>query len=99
MTLLWKTKGFLRVLNGRLLFQAFDSSDGFKGDVFNVVYDGKYHPDKALMLPKGINVYDFALLSDQSQGQNPEMLRVAHYDNDNHMVISDDKGKMLWRSK
>ncbi|MBV6341961.1 hypothetical protein [Candidatus Magnetobacterium casense] len=97
--LLWKTKGFLRIIGGRLLFQAFDSSDGFKGDVFNVVYDGKYHPDKALMLPKGINIYDFAFLSDQGQGQDKELLRVVFYDDDNHMVISNDMGKILWRSK
>ncbi|MBF0317563.1 MAG: hypothetical protein HQL04_05250 [Nitrospirae bacterium] len=101
MSLLWKTKGFLRVLNDRLLFQAFDSSDGFKGDVLNVVYDGKYRPDteksKALVLPKGVNLYDFAFLSDH--GQNADMLAIVYYDSDHHMVISNDKGKMLWRSK
>ncbi|MBF0536729.1 MAG: hypothetical protein HQL03_00590 [Nitrospirae bacterium] len=93
-SLLWKTKGFLRVLNDRLLFQDFDPSGGFQGGVINVIYDGNYRLDKELLLPKGINLYDFAFLEDQDKGQD-----IIFYDNDNHMVIADYKGNPLWRSK
>ncbi|MBF0342886.1 MAG: hypothetical protein HQL06_01520 [Nitrospirae bacterium] len=93
-SLLWKTKGFLRVINDRLLFQGFSVINGFSGSVTNVVYDGSYRLDSTLQLPKGVNIYDFAILTDKSQKQI-----IMYYDKDNHVVIADEKGIAMWRSK
>ncbi|MBF0566702.1 MAG: VCBS repeat-containing protein [Nitrospirae bacterium] len=95
MVLLWKTKGFLRVSRGRLLYQQYDNVNGFADRIVSVSYTGKtYEPGKPLDLPKGINIYDFAEIDTKEMGS-----MYFYFDKFNHLNLSATGGTALWRSK
>ncbi len=91
---LWETKNFLRQFGNGLIGQAYSASDGFAGDVFSIVRDGgEFKAGEKLLLPKGINIYDFVFL----EGTAKEKLVFA-YDDAGFLNLYDDKGLRLWRS-
>jgi hypothetical protein len=94
--LLWKTKGFLRVVSGNKLLQQ-DSlpTGGYDGPVREVVYNGSFsigNPFKKL--PPGINIYDFDVLKLSDKGEF-----YFYYDKDDRINVADESGVRLWTSK
>jgi hypothetical protein len=92
--LLYKDNFFLRRIGNRLIAQAYSSSEGFDGPVFEIVWKGEYKKGKEIKLPKGVNIYDFIYLDDPRMGR----LTVA-YDEKGFINVYDDKNTRVWRSK
>ena len=93
--LLFKDNVFLRRLGDGLIAQAYARTDGFDGNVYNMVWeDGNYRKGNPLNLPKGVNIYDFTYYEDPQAGR----LTVA-YGEDGHLAVYDSKNVMLWKSE
>jgi hypothetical protein len=92
--LLYKDHAFLRKLDNGLIAQEYSAAEGFSGDVYNVIWDGKYEKGDSLRLPKGVNVYDFLYFGGPGAGR----LLIA-YDNYGFLNVYDGKNKRIWRSK
>jgi hypothetical protein len=97
--LLWKTKGYLRVVsennNKKLLQQDYLPNGGYDGPVREVAYNGSFAPGNAIKnLPPGINIYDFAVIKLSEKG-----VFLFYYDRENRLNVTDEKGVRLWTSK
>jgi hypothetical protein len=92
--LLYKDNCFLRRMGNRLIAQAYPTSEGFEGAVFEIVWEGEYKKGKEIKLPKGVNIYDFIYLDDPRMGR----LTVA-YDEKGFINVYDNKNTRIWRSK
>ncbi len=84
---------FLRRLGTSLLGQRYSSSDGFKDDVFTVVWDGAYKRGEKVTLPKGITIYDYVGIEGPEKEQ-----ALFTYDEKGFLNIYNDKGIRIWRS-
>ncbi len=92
--LLYKGDVFLRRLGDRLIAQEYSRSEGFSGDVFEIVWDGGYKKGKPLKLPKGVNIYDFVSFEDPQKGR----LLLA-YDEGGFLNVYNENNIRIWRSK
>ncbi len=92
---LWHSKGFLRVIKDTLYYQSWSYYDGYEGNVQTMKYDGKFNKTGDLKLPKGVNIYDFAILEDVDKKERV----VFFYDKDNHINLVDSQGVRIYRSK
>jgi hypothetical protein len=92
--LLYKGNVFLRRLGDRLIAQDYSRSEGFSGDVFEIVWDGGYKKGKTLKLPKGVNIYDFVTFEDPQKGR----LLLA-YDEGGFLNVYNENNIRVWRSK
>ena len=91
---IWKTEGFLRVLNGRLLWQGFSPYDGYIGKVREINYkNGVFENGKDLNLPPGLNIYNFVKVP---SGEGELYFYVDKYD---HLVLLNTEGLPVWRSE
>jgi len=93
-SLLYKGDVFLRRLGDRLIAQEYSRSEGFSGDVFEIVWDGEYKKGKSLKLPRGVNIYDFVFFEDPQKGR----LLLA-YDEGGFLNVYNENNIRVWRSK
>jgi hypothetical protein len=84
---------FLRKLGTSLIGQMYSSSDGFKDDVFTVVWNGGYKQGEKVKLPRGITIYDYV----DVEGPDKEHALFT-YDEKGFLNIFNDKGIRIWRS-
>ncbi len=84
---------FLRRLGTSLIGQMYSSSDGFKDDVFTVVWDNGYKRGEKVTLPKGITIYDYVGIEGPEKEQG-----LFTYDEKGFLNIYNDKGIRIWRS-
>lgn len=94
LVLLYKDTVFLRRLENGLIAQAYSQTEGFSGDVFNILWDGTYKRGDALRLPKGVNIYDFVYLEDPRAGR-----LLLTYDEYGFLNVYNGKDARIWRSK
>lgn len=92
--LLYKDNVFMRKIDSGLIAQGYSAAEGFSGDVYNVIWNGKYKKGDSLRLPKGVNVYDFIYFDDPRAGR-----LLAAYDNYGFLNVYDGQNKRIWRSK
>jgi len=92
--LLYKDAVFLRRLGNGLIAQAYSRAGGFEGNVFNIIWDGKYKKGSPLKLPRGVNIYDFIYFDDPQKGRI-----IIAYDEKGFLNAYDDKDFRIWRSK
>jgi hypothetical protein len=92
--LLYKDNLFLRRIENRLIAQAYSKSEGFKGDIFNMVWEGEYKKGNTVKLPRGVNIYDFIYIDDP-QGRR----LIFAYDDEGFINVYDDAGIRIWRNK
>ncbi len=91
---IWKTEGFLRALNGKLLWQAFSPYDGYIGRVREIVYNkGVFENGENLNLPPELNIYNFVMVN--SNGGE----LYFYIDRNNHLVLLNNEGLPVWRSE
>jgi len=94
---LWKTKGFLRVINGEIFYQEYSSMYGYKGNIKKVLYDydkGNFWIRTDLKsFPKNMNIYGFSPINS---------INDKHYyiyiDDNNYLNLIDSNGEILWQS-
>jgi hypothetical protein len=92
--LLYKDNVFLRKMDNGLIAQEYSAAEGFSGEVYSIIWDGKYKKGSSERLPKGVNVYDFIYFDDARAGK----LLIA-YDNYGFLNVYDSQNKRIWRSK
>jgi len=92
---LWKEKAFLRVIDGRLISQAYTREDGFTGPVYTIEYrDGRFSKGERLKLPPGVNIYDFAYMTEPGGKRY-----IISYDEKGYLNLYDSNGLRLWMSR
>ncbi len=84
---------FLRSAGGVLFMQGYSNSAGFSGDVYRAVWDGGLKRGEKIILPAGVNIFDFALI----EGSEKETLVFA-YDDAGFLNLYNGKGLRVWRS-
>ena len=84
---------FLRKAGTSLIGQMYSSSDGFKDDVFTVVWKNGYQRGEKVKLPRGITIYDYM----EVEGPDKERALFT-YDEKGYLNIFNDKGIRIWRS-
>jgi len=84
---------FLRKAGSRLIGQMYSAADGFKDDVFTVVWDGQYKRGETIKLPRGITIYDYV----DVEGPDREHALFT-YDEKGFLNIFNDSGIRIWRS-
>lgn len=91
---LWKDKAFLRVVEGRLIAQSYTREEGYTGPVYSIDYrDGRFIKGENLKLPSGINIYDFAYITEGGSRY------ILSYDEKGYLSLYDVNGLRLWMSK
>jgi TolB-like protein len=91
---------YYRVVNipdrGPVLFgQKGRREDVFVRGVYELAWrNGEYAPDERLTLPKGVNLYGFALGDVMNNGEH----MVAAYDDEDHILLYNRSGEEQWRS-
>lgn len=94
-SLIWKDKLFLRKLNNTLIGQGSVKGQGYSGPVFTLSYEnGSLKKGEDIKLPKGVNIYDFAYVSDPSGTKN-----ILAYDESGHLNLYSSDGLRIWQSK
>ena len=88
---LWKTKGFLRVLDGKLLYQKYSGVDIFSGPVREVSTTGGFRIGKVFKGVEGVGIYDFAVAAVE-QGKKVYFVM----DKDDRLNLYED-GVAIWR--
>lgn len=92
---LFKGKVFLRVVDGRLIAQDYNSADGFTGPVYFIDYrDGRFIKGEKLKLPSVVNIYDFTYLSEPDGRKY-----ILAYDEKGYLSLYDERGLRLWISR
>lgn len=92
--LVFRDSVFLRNIQGQLYAQSYSADEGFTGDIYRIVWDGKPRKGESLRLPAGVNLYDFVIFADR----NAENLILA-YDDRGALTVFDMNGSVRWRSK
>lgn len=60
---LWKTKGFIRVMDGRILHQGFSPGEGYSGPVKAIDYNGNFAIGDDFDLAAGLDIYDVVIFT------------------------------------
>lgn len=90
---LWEGKYFINRIGTGLFAQAYSSSEGFAGDIFEIEWNGDYRIGSKVRLPVGTNIYDFAYI--ETPG-NKNI--IFSYDEKGFLNLYDEKGTRTWRS-
>lgn len=90
---LWEGNYFLHRVNDSLFAQAYSPYEGFKGDVFNVTWNGEYKIGEAVKVPKGVNVYDFTFVEGTAEGNS-----LLTYDERGYLNLYNEKNLRTWKS-
>ncbi|NOZ24704.1 MAG: hypothetical protein GXO94_01220 [Nitrospirae bacterium] len=91
---LWKKDGFIRVLDGMILYQGYSEGKGFSGPV-SVIDPGDGFGTKGLyMEPEGLDIYDFVELKDR-EGKTVYL----SVDEENRLKLEYRNGEVIWRSE
>ncbi len=90
---LWKTDGFIRVLDGRILYQKYSNSECYSGPILLVNQRDGFRIEGEYRGLEGFNIYDFVTLKDK-EGSAVYLAM----DNNNHLRLIDKNGIALWRS-
>ncbi len=96
----WVTEGFeeisrinnvfLRIYDGKLLAQAYSSSEGFDGEIFYIFpQKSTYQKNSILKLPVKANIYDFYIFGDT----------IFKWEDDGSLAVYNNRGIPLWRSQ
>lgn len=93
-TLLYKDNLFLRKIENGLIAQAYSSDEGFKGEVFSILWEGGYKRGSVVKLPEGVNIYDFVYIDDLQGGR-----LIFAYDGVGFLNMYNDQNIRIWRSK
>ncbi|MBF0458224.1 MAG: hypothetical protein HQK99_10055 [Nitrospirae bacterium] len=101
LSILWQSRGFLRVYNNKLLFQRYSPNEGQTGIAQYITWDGSsFKEEGQLPLPAGVNLYDFVMLEATSETVDKQRDSVMlYYDSADHLAVRDTAGTHLWRSK
>ncbi|MEW6068916.1 MAG: VCBS repeat-containing protein [Nitrospirota bacterium] len=91
--LLYKGDIFLRKIEDKLIAQAYSHSEGFKGAVFEFIFEGEYKNGKEIKLPANVNIYDFIYID-----ASPSEKLMLAYDEKGFLNLYDDKNTRLWKS-
>lgn len=84
---------FLRRIGSSLVGQRYSASDGFKDDVFHVVWDGAYRQGDKIKLPRGITIYDYVDIEGPAKEH-----ALFTYDEKGFLNIFDNAGMRIWKS-
>lgn len=93
---LWSAKStFIRGYGDKILGQKFSSTEGFEGNVFQIVYSGNtFKTGEKLKLPVNLNIYDFQHLYSPDGRQ-----AVISWNEDGYLMLFDENGSQIWISK
>jgi len=91
---LWKSNLFLRRLDDGLIAQEFERGEGFSGPVYRIIYEkGQFKKGSPLKLPKGVNIYDFAVID------GPDGMKYTLAYNENGMLnLYNPEGLKVWNN-
>ncbi|MEW6714284.1 MAG: hypothetical protein AB1306_04230 [Nitrospirota bacterium] len=90
-----KASYFFRVIGKSLLMQKFTSFGIFSGPVFEGIWkDENYQTDRALELPKGVNIYGFAFVDWQKDGRG----QIISFDDKGYLNLYMN-GQSIWKSR
>jgi hypothetical protein len=93
LTLRASTYGFMRIVGGSLVYQAFSEYEGYSGDVMSMKYDNGLKADKPIKLPGGTNIYDYMPVTiDGTEG-------FIVVDDSAHVNLFNSEGLRIWRSQ
>ncbi|MEE8329243.1 MAG: VCBS repeat-containing protein [Thermodesulfovibrionia bacterium] len=90
---IWKTDGFIRVLDGRILYQKYSKSDGYSGHVRIIEHSRDFKKGNDYRGPASLNIYDFMAFKDK-EGKKLYL----SIDDNNFLNLLDTEGTTLWRS-
>ncbi len=90
---LWEAPYFLRKMGKKLIAQKYSASEGFKDEIFEVIWDGEFKRGDTVKLPRSVMIYDFIYV----EGREDERPILA-YDEDGFLNLFDDRGIRVWRS-
>ncbi len=95
LTEIWKTKGFLRVYKGKLLWQKFNPYEGYIGPVEIIKYQGGNFVREGQLenLPPGLNIYNFVKIKTDNG------VYYVYVDKNNHLALINPDGLLIWRSE
>lgn len=92
-SVMWKTEGFIRVIDGTILRQAYSRWEGYSGRISVVHYDGEFKRGDEFG-PVGLNIYDFTEFNG-SNGRSYYLMM----DDENHLSLLDSEGITIWRNE
>ncbi|MEC4684543.1 MAG: VCBS repeat-containing protein [Nitrospirota bacterium] len=90
---LWKTDGFIRVMDGKILYQKYSNSEGYSGPIILINHQDGFRMEGAYRGLEGFNIYDFVTLRNE-EGRTVYLLM----DDNNHLKLIDSNGNAVWRS-
>ncbi len=90
---LWKTDGFIRVMDGKILYQEYSNSKGYSGPVILINHQDGFRMEGKYRELKGFNIYDFVTLKDK-EGRTVYL----SMDDNNYLNLIDSRGVAVWRS-
>jgi hypothetical protein len=90
---LWKTDGFIRVMDGKILYQKYSNSKGYSGPVILINHQDGFRMEGKYRELKGFNIYDFVTLKDK-EGRTVYL----SMDDNNYLNLIDSRGVAVWRS-
>lgn len=90
---LWKTDGFIRVMDGKILYQKYSNSEGYSGPIILINHRDGFSMEGKYMELKGFNIYDFVTLKDK-EGRTVYLAM----DDNNYLNLIDSNGVAVWRS-
>ncbi|VAX28326.1 hypothetical protein MNBD_NITROSPIRAE02-1399 [hydrothermal vent metagenome] len=91
--ILWKTDGFIRVADGRILYQKYSRSKGYSGPLILINLHEGFRMEDTSRAFGGFDIYDFVTLKDK-EGRTVYMAM----DDDNYLELINGKGVAFWRS-
>jgi hypothetical protein len=91
-SMMWEGNMFLRRMGNELFAQAYEAGEGYKGPVFEIIWNDGYKKGNNIELPKGVNIYDFVFI--ESEGKK----LILAYDDANYLNLY-DRGSRIWQSK
>ncbi|NOY39899.1 MAG: VCBS repeat-containing protein [Nitrospirae bacterium] len=91
---LWKTDGFIRVVDGSILYQKYSESEGYSGPLILINPHDGFRMEDASRSLEGFDIYDFVTLRDK-EGRTVYM---SMADN-NYLELINSKGVAIWRSR
>jgi len=90
---LWKTDGFIRVSDGRILYQKYSNPEGYSGPILLVSHQEGFGVGGLYSGLKGLDIYDFVTLKDREGG-------TVYFSmgDDDHLELRGSDGVAIWRS-